>query len=143
MKETTGKRIKKIMNERGLKQVDVLRLCEPYCQQYHVKLAKNDLSQYINDKVQPKQDKLSVLGLALNVSEAWLMGFDVSRRRCEPAAGSSDVAPVQLRPDEADLLDNYNLLNEEGRKRVRDAAKSATLNPAFLKGLDCTGEETG
>ena len=77
MKETTGKRLKKIMSDRDIKQVDILRMCEPYCQKYGVKLAKNDLSQYINDKVQPRQDKLSILGMALGVSEAWLMGFDV------------------------------------------------------------------
>lgn len=77
MKETTGKRIRKIMTDRNLKQVDILRMCEPYCQKYGVKLAKNDLSQYISDKVQPRQDKLSILGMALGVSEAWLMGFDV------------------------------------------------------------------
>ena len=77
MKETTGKRLRTIMEERNLKQVDILRMCEPYCEKYGVKLAKNDLSQYISDKVQPKQDKLSILGMALGVSEAWLMGYDV------------------------------------------------------------------
>lgn len=77
MKETTGKRLRHIMAERNLKQVDILHKCEPYCEKYGIKLAKNDLSQYISDKVQPKQDKLSILGMALGVSEAWLMGYDV------------------------------------------------------------------
>ena len=65
------------MNERGLKQVDILEACKPYCEKYGVKLAKNDLSQYISGKVQPGQDKLSILGLALNVNEVWLMGYNV------------------------------------------------------------------
>lgn len=65
------------MNERNLKQVDILSACQPYCQQYNVKLAKNDLSQYISGKVQPGQDKLTILGMALNVNEVWLMGYDV------------------------------------------------------------------
>lgn len=81
MKESTGTRIKKIMNDRNLKQVDILNLCAPYCTKYGIKLAKNDLSQYISDKVQPRQDKLSILGMGLNVSEAWLMGFDVPMER--------------------------------------------------------------
>ena len=92
MRETTGKRLRRIMNDRDLKQVDVLRLCEPYCQKYGKKLAKNDLSQYINDKVQPGQDKLSILGMALGVSEAWLMGFDVPMSPSSPA-GSSAPSP--------------------------------------------------
>ncbi len=54
MKElTTADRLKQIMNERGLKQVDILEACKPYCEKYGVKLAKNDLSQYISGKVQP------------------------------------------------------------------------------------------
>lgn len=65
------------MNERGLKQVDILEACKPFCEKYGVKLAKNDLSQYISGKVQPGQDKLSILGLALNVNEVWLMGYNV------------------------------------------------------------------
>lgn len=78
MKElTTADRLKQIMNERGLKQVDILESCKPYCEKYGVKLAKNDLSQYISGKVQPGQDKLSILGLALNVNEVWLMGYNV------------------------------------------------------------------
>lgn len=78
MKElTTADRLKQIMNERGLKQVDILEACKPYCEKYGVKLAKNDLSQYISGKVQPGQDKLSILGLALNVNEVWLMGYNV------------------------------------------------------------------
>lgn len=78
MKElTTADRLKQIMNERGLKQVEILEACKPYCEKYGVKLAKNDLSQYISGKVQPGQDKLSILGLALNVNEVWLMGYNV------------------------------------------------------------------
>ncbi|MFV0519945.1 MAG: transcriptional regulator [Lachnospirales bacterium] len=67
------------MMERNLKQVDILNLCEPYCEKYKVRLAKNDLSQYINGKSEPKQDKLTILGLALNVNEVWLMGYDIPR----------------------------------------------------------------
>ncbi len=78
---TTSNRLKQIMTIRGLKQVDVLRSCEPYCKQYNVKMGSNDLSQYVNGKVQPKQDKLSILGMALNVNEAWLMGYDVPMNR--------------------------------------------------------------
>ena len=44
-------------------------------------MGRNDLSQYLSGKFQPKQAKLTVLALALNVSEAWLMGYDVPRSR--------------------------------------------------------------
>lgn len=61
---TTADRLKQIMKERGLKQVEILEACKPYCEKYGVKLAKNDLSQYISGKVTPGQDKLTILGLA-------------------------------------------------------------------------------
>lgn len=80
-KANTADRLKQIMDEKNIKQVDILRAAKPFCEKYGVKLAKNDLSQYVNGKVEPGQEKLTILGLALNVSEAWLMGFDVSRDR--------------------------------------------------------------
>lgn len=84
MKElTTADRLKQIMSERGLKQVDILEACKPYCERYGVQLKKNDLSQYVSGKVEPKQNKLSILGMALNVNEVWLMGYNVPAGRKE------------------------------------------------------------
>ena len=76
-KLTTSDRLKQIMSEKGLRQVDILEACKPYCKRYGVQLHKNDLSQYVSGKVEPRQDKLSILGMALNVNEVWLMGYDV------------------------------------------------------------------
>ena len=76
-KSTTAERLKYILDERNLKQSDVLKLAEPYVKQYGVPLNKNDLSQYVNGKVKPGQFKVSILAMALGVNEAWLMGYDV------------------------------------------------------------------
>ena len=82
---TTAQRLQQIMRERGLKQVDILKLAEPYCERYNVKLTKSALNQYISGKVtDPRSDKLSILSYALAVSEAWLMGFDVPMERTTP-----------------------------------------------------------
>ena len=129
MKETTGKRLTRIMNDRNLKQVDVLKLCEPYCRKHNVKLAKNDLSQYINDKVQPKQDKLSILGLALHVSEAWLMGYDVPMER----DATSHAVSSSLRPDEIDILNRISSLNALGRNKVLDYISDLVENEKYIK----------
>lgn len=77
MKTTTAIRIKEAMDHSGLRQVDVLKRAEPYCEKFGVKLGRNDLSQYVSGKVSPGQEKLTVLALALRVSETWLMGYDV------------------------------------------------------------------
>lgn len=78
---TTSQRLKQIMDARNMRQVDVLEAAEPYCKKYGVKLEKNALSQYVSGKVEPGQEKLTILGLALGVSEAWLMGYEVPMER--------------------------------------------------------------
>ena len=90
-KFSTADRLNLIMRTRIMRQVDILNAADPFCRKYGVKLGKNDLSQYVSGKVEPGQDKLTILGLALNVSEAWLMGYDVSsEREIPPTAVSSD-----------------------------------------------------
>ena len=90
----TAERLKKIMAERGLRQVDVLQAAEPFCKKYNVRLAKNDLSQYVSGKVEPGQEKLTMLGLALNVSEAWLMGYDVPMEREKKSPTAKNISPI-------------------------------------------------
>ena len=95
-KENTAIRLKTIMNMRGLRQVDILNLTVPYCQKYNVKMNKSDISQYCSGKTEPNQEKLFILGNALNVSEAWLMGFDVPMERTPYKAESVRTLPSLL-----------------------------------------------
>lgn len=74
---TTSERLQYLMQTQNLKQVDILNKCLPICNKYNVKMGRNHISQYVSGKVKPNQDKLSILALALNVNEAWLMGYDV------------------------------------------------------------------
>lgn len=89
IKESTATRLKKIMNERNLKQADIIRKCEPISNKYYfgdgkkVKITKSDLSQWISGKYEPGQWKLTILSEALNVNPAWLMGFDVPKYKNE------------------------------------------------------------
>ena len=102
----TSERLKTIMYERNLKQVDILQLAKPYCEKYGIKLKKNDLSQYVSGKVEPGQNKLTVLGSALNVNEAWLMGYDVPINKNYNTDSTSDstifehfdnIKPIRLK----------------------------------------------
>lgn len=74
---TTGDRLRQIMEERGLRQADILRMCQPYAVKHNIRIGSNDLSQYMTGKCVPGQSKLFILGRALRVNEAWLMGYDV------------------------------------------------------------------
>lgn len=91
---STAVRLKSIMNERGLRQIDILTAAKPFCEKFGVKLGKNDLSQYVNGKVEPGQEKLTILGLALNVSETWLMGYDVPESREKSIPVAPNILPL-------------------------------------------------
>lgn len=80
-KVTTSDRLKQIMKEKGLRQVDILERAKPFCKKYNTKLTKSDLSQYVSGQVAPGQEKLTILGLALDVNEAWLLGYDIPSER--------------------------------------------------------------
>lgn len=119
MVENTAMRLKRIMKERNLRQVDIIRLAEPYCIDYNLKLTKSDMSQFISGKVEPGSWKLTILGKALNVSEAWLMGYDVpmERRSSQNASGTSaeDIARriLNLSPENrARILERLRVLEE-------------------------------
>ena len=81
---TTAERLKTLMAARNLKQVDIINAAKPFAEKFKTRLEKNDLSQYVSGKVEPGNDKLILLGHALNVSELWLMGFDVPIERETP-----------------------------------------------------------
>ena len=67
-------RLKYAMNLSGLTQTD---LCKK------TKIPKSAMSQYISGAFKPKDDRTFLLAKALNVDEAWLMGYDVSMERNE------------------------------------------------------------
>ena len=78
---TTSQRLNQLRDNYKISQADILRLAKPYCDKYQIKLTKSALSQYFSGKHEPDQEKLTILGLALNVSEVWLMGYDVPMER--------------------------------------------------------------
>lgn len=76
-----AERLKEIMDIKGLKQVDVIKLCEPVGAEYGIKIGKSHMSQYISGKTQPRTDILTVLARALEVNELWLYGENVPMKQ--------------------------------------------------------------
>ena len=73
----TSERLRQLMQDRNLRQADILEKVLPFCEQYGIRMNRSDISQYLSGKVVPSQRKLSVLSKALNVQEPWLIGYDV------------------------------------------------------------------
>ena len=100
----TAERLKHLMAQRKLKQVDIVAMCKPFCERYGVKMNKSDVSQYVAGKSEPSQDKLVVLAMALKVQESWLMGFDV------PETAIDDKKPAT--PEGNELTANKKALKK-------------------------------
>lgn len=83
-KAPCAQRLKHILSVRNLRQSDLCSMTG---------IPKSAMSQYIKGNFEPKQDRVELLAKALNVSEAWLMGFDVPmERQSSPASISKNVA---------------------------------------------------
>lgn len=60
-------RLKTIMNERGITQTELAK---------RTGIRQSSISDWLNDRYEPKQDKVYIIAKALNVSPAWLLGYD-------------------------------------------------------------------
>ena len=117
MKNTTASRLQQVMSERNLKQVDVISLSKVHQKELGVKLGKSALSQYINGKSTPDQEKLVLLARTLGVSEAWLMGYDV------PMTKDEQPQPTNTH-DIDNIIDNAMMfdgkpLSEDDKRAIR------------------------
>lgn len=87
-------------------------------------LSKPCISQYVNGIYEAKQTALHKLALALNVSEAWLMGFDVT----------PDRRPARPPKSEADrLLEKLNRLDEIDRAKIEERIDMLLENEKYIK----------
>lgn len=71
-KESCSTRLKRALEINGMKQAELSSI---------TKIPKSAISQYVSGAFEPKQDRVELIAKALNVSEAWLMGFDVPMER--------------------------------------------------------------
>lgn len=84
--DTFTNRLNQAMHEQGLRQIDLVKktklVMEKYIKNYKgTGIDKSLLNKYIKGVAIAKQDKMYILAKALNVSEGWLMGYDVDKDR--------------------------------------------------------------
>lgn len=85
-------RLKSVMQIKGIRAVDIVE---------NTDIPKGAVSYYIAGKSQPKADRLYVLAKYLNVSEAWLLGYDVPMERTAEQKKNDDLVKIiaQMRKD--------------------------------------------
>ena len=89
-------RLKKALDIRGWKAVD---LCE------RTDIPKGAISYYLSGKSTPKADRLYLICKALDVSEAWMLGYDVAMEKTKTQKNNDAIVDivVKLRSDESFL----------------------------------------
>ena len=92
--ETTQKRLLTAMSFRNLKQVDLVN---------KTGISKVVISGYVNGTFNPKQKNIYLLAQALNISPAWLMGYDV---------------PMELEKENQKKLKSINDIDFSGINRI-------------------------
>lgn len=126
-KYETADRLRELMTEKNWKQVDVINNSKPFQEKLGVKLGKSALSQYVNGIQAPDQKKLALLALTFNVSEAWLMGYDVPRSRVSSTENEYSETDLRKLAESAKTFDGKPL-NEE------DIVAIQNIIEGYLKG---------
>ncbi len=132
-RDNTATRLKYLMETRKIRQIDILNLTMPFCEKYQIKMNKSDISQYVSGKVEPNQNKLAILSMALGVSESWLAGYDVPMERPEfskdikQTSSSQDMDTKEFSVQDpshrflhAKLQKSFGQLTDKNRQRVID-----------------------
>lgn len=115
--ETCGQRIAEALRIRGMKQAE---LCK------YANVPKSSLSLYLSGAYEPKQNRIYDMARVLNVSEAWLMGYDVPMERQE----KSPPEELKLTEGERILLDLFNRVPKDKQELVLQMIRAALGNQA-------------
>ena len=111
---TCADRLTEGLKKRGMKQAD---LCKA------TKIPKSAISQYLRGVYEPKQDRIHLISKALNVSEAWLMGYDVPMERKDPS-----LEEPKISEGEQLLLDLFRKIPEDRQQLVLQMIRAALGN---------------
>lgn len=118
---TTAKRLEELMHFYNINQNDICK---------KTSIPKSAMSMYISGQRNPRQDRLSDIAEAYNVSETWLMGYDV------PMEKSTTLQQCQKKIELNDELESMIIaesrkLNHSGKLKLLNTAKEMTFSPLY------------
>lgn len=116
--DTCAERIRKGLEIRNMKAIELCR---------KTGIPKSAMSQYINNKFEPRQDRVYLIAKALNVSEAWLMGYNVDiapiNNEKEIIEDNDKLKDITLDDFTYAIYNEMKELSEEDKKALLDMAK--------------------
>lgn len=87
LEDTFANRLKKALNYNNMRPIDLSRKAN---------INKSLISSYLSGVCKAKQDKLDIIARILNVSEAWLMGYDVDMDRDWLPDNEEDITNINI-----------------------------------------------
>ena len=109
MKGKCSDRIKEALNLRNMKPIELV-------EQSNIK--KSALSQYMSGKITPRQKALDAMAKVLNVSPAWLMGFDVPMER-EGILNDAKIQETHKEYSKAELKGEFTITENINDEYIR------------------------
>ena len=85
---TLSQRLREALTVSGKKQADLVR---------ETGLDRGSISSYLSGKYEPKQKAIYKMARALNVSESWLLGYDVPMHRTDEQKKNDQLAQLIVR----------------------------------------------
>lgn len=98
---TISARINEALSIRNMKPIDLARATG---------IPKASISQYMSGYVEPKQNRIYLISKALNVREAWLMGYDVPMNRMDNIEDNFDTKDedTSIKNELIQIINNMN-----------------------------------
>lgn len=108
-------RLKKALSIQGLTPIELSE---------KTKIPKSSISQYMSGYTKPKQDRIYLIAKALDVSESWLMGYDVPMERIDYQAIEKHKEEMfeyakrwNIQYYEKELLKSFTQLSDSNKKK--------------------------
>ena len=108
--EQLKNRLKKALLLRGVKPIELSE---------KTGIPKSAISQYTSGYAKPKQDRIYLICKALDINEAWLMGYDVPMEK----GSKNEVSPR--------IMQYFEKLNDLGKKEATKRVEELTYLPQY------------
>lgn len=118
MKDSFSNRMRQAMAMQNMKQTELVE---------KTGLTKSAVSQYYSGKFEPKQKGIYLIAKALNVNEAWLMGFDVEMEK------QSVIKRIKNSFEAFQVLDNKILVELEKNEKIGLSLSLNTANKLLIE----------
>lgn len=115
MKESFSVRLQKGLDYAGLKAINLHEM---------TKISESLISKYLSGKAFARQKNISIIANALDISEAWLMGYDVPMKKEISNVNSTNYYDIEAYKF---VIDLYNSLTNENKMNAISYMRALSL----------------